>query len=73
MLKTITKLYDKVKKDRDGKEVVTALFVWDGEQRAVDVPLGKFKVGDIIEVHLREVYSREKQRGYKWWEVNVEE
>lgn len=72
MLKPISKLYDKVSKDRDGRDVVTALFVWDGEQRAVKVPAGKYKVGDVIEVHLREVYSKDKQQGYKWWEVNEE-
>lgn len=72
MLKPITKLYDKVSQDRNGRDVVTALFVWDGEQRAVKVLKDKYQVGDVIEVHLREVYSKEKEQGYKWWEVNEE-
>lgn len=68
MTREIIKLYDKVRKDRDGNEVVTALFNWDGENRAVPVLAGRHKEGDLIEVHLREVYSKEKKQGYKWWE-----
>lgn len=72
MQKPIVKLYDEVRKDRNGINVVTALFNWDGENRAVQVPAGMFKVGDVIEVHLRERYSKEKKQGYKWWECVVE-
>lgn len=70
MLATITDLKDKVKKDtKTGVEHVNALFYWDGQKRCVPVRADRnHKVGDLIEVHLIEVYSREKQQGWKWWE-----
>ena len=72
MQKEIIKLYDEVRQDRDGRDVVTAIFRWDGANRAVPVLAGKHKVGDVIEVHLIERYSKEKKQGFKWWEC-VEE
>ena len=68
MLKPIKKLYDTVKEDRNGRKVVNAIFEWDGVDRCVPVLAGVHKVGDIIEVHLREYYSKEKKTGFKWWE-----
>lgn len=64
----INKLYEKVRKNREGQDVVSALFYWDGEDRCVPVPVNVHKVGDEIEVHLMEVYSKEKGQGFKWWE-----
>lgn len=72
MQKEIIKLYDEVRQNREGQDVVTAIFRWDGQNRSVPVLVGKHKVGDLIEVHLREVYSKEKKQAYKWWEC-VEE
>lgn len=69
MLAVITKLYEKERENRDGKKVVTALFEWDGARRAVPVLVEKkHSVGDTIEVHLREVYSKDKGQSFKWWE-----
>lgn len=68
MKATINRIYEKVRKDKSGNDVVSALFYWDGNDRCVPIPAGKHKVGDEIEVHLEEVYSKEKGQGYKWWD-----
>lgn len=65
---TINRLYDKVAKNKEGVDVVSALFYWDGNDRCVRVPAGVHKVGDRITVHLEEHFSKEKKQDYKWWE-----
>lgn len=67
MLATINKLYDTVRKDKNGSELVSALFFWDGKDRRVSVPAGRYKVGDKITVSLEEYYNREKKQGSMWW------
>lgn len=64
---TINKLYSEVRKDKNGNEYVTALFFWDGKDRAVRVPAGMCKVGDEIVVSLEEYFNREEKRLSMWW------